>query len=638
MKHLIPIVRTHVLPHWRRMALMAFISLAVVTPLNLVTLLIFGALLHIVFRELEAESVARESAAPPPESADLVAFEWPDPPLSFDAGQWNGFFSQAMENAILGFGKVETVVTICALYLVVTLLIKSVELGTIFVLWRVRCTIAFRMFCDLFRHVTGLSLSFFNRSSTGDLLARISQDSFGVATGAYGLFLSLMQNVPLFIIYWAILLATSFKLSVVLVLVMLLRSAAILVISKRLKAAIINLRAASGKLNGRLQEYFSGINVVKSFSAEKLEAERMDALAELEIDHAILQGRLRRASENVGGYFTTLATVFILTAGLLMVVSGSIQASAFFLYFVVMTRAEGPSSAMVDIISQILSLQGTAKRYLEILEEKPSVVDGEEELPDFEESLRFRDVSFHYDKGEDVLQGVDFTLKKGEVVGIVGMSGSGKTTLLNLMLRFYDPQKGSVELDGRNVRDFRQSSYRRLFGVVSQEPMLFHQSVEKNITFAEPDGSVTMEEVVRVAEIAQADGFIRNLEEGYDTVLGDRGVRLSGGQRQRLTLARALLRNPPILILDEPTSSMDSESERLIQTAIDEFMKGRTAIVVAHRLSTLRNVDRIMVMDGGNISETGTHEELLALGGLYARFYALQSQGAGDLEEDGAAA
>jgi subfamily B ATP-binding cassette protein MsbA len=319
--------------------------------------------------------------------------------------------------------------------------------------------------------------------------------------------------------------------------------------------------------------------------------------------------------------------MLVLLYGAYLILSGRIDTASFILLVYLLRQVRRPT---IDLVTRLYLAYQLAEGYSHRLDalwtERPSVPDGQGLVADIETSLVLENVTFRYEAQgtETTLDGIDLTIPNGEVVALVGPSGAGKSTLVSLLLRFYDPVNGKVSLDGRDIREFQIASYRALFGVVTQETILFHDSVRNNIAYGLPPEAVTGEEVEAAARVANAHDFIAELPQGYDTVVGDRGLRLSGGQRQRLAIARAVLRNPSILLFDEATSSLDSESELLVQEAIERLLSGRTAVVIAHRLSTIRNADRIVVMEAGRIVETGTHDQLLARGGTYRRLYESQ--------------
>jgi len=401
-------------------------------------------------------------------------------------------------------------------------------------------------------------------------------------------------------------------------------------IGKVLRKLGFSVQERMADLNSRLIETLQGIRIIKAFTAERLEQARFSAINQGYYKANIRTVKRQEALAAITDMITMAGGLMVLQVGGRAVLQGTISPGTVVFFLAALLSLYEPIKRLSRLHSLNQQALTAAKRVVEILRTEPSVQDapGTVALPKFSEGIRFEDVRFRYPaaagSGDErwVLQGVDLSVRAGEAVAIVGSSGSGKTTLVNLLLRLYDPASGRITVDGKDLRSVTLESLRRQIGLVTQDPFLFHDSIRNNIAFGRPDAS--LEEVVAVAKAANADGFIRRLAEGYDAQVGDLGAKLSGGERQRIAIARALLKNPPILVLDEATSQLDSESERLVQEALDRLMKGRTVFVIAHRFSTIRQADRIVVLDQGRITETGRHEELMRGSPLYRRLYELQ--------------
>jgi subfamily B ATP-binding cassette protein MsbA len=371
----------------------------------------------------------------------------------------------------------------------------------------------------------------------------------------------------------------------------------------------------------RFQEAILSIRVVKSLAAESFEVARVARAIREVLRINVKYGVWKHVEEPARvavNYFVEGAILLLAAYELL---AGRLTAPTFFLFLYVGRAVMIQIGLLNGAYTQMQATLAASTRLGELFAEVPQVKDGPGTISSFENRIGLKDVSFSYG-GELVLERVSVEIRKGEVVALVGPSGVGKSTLADLILRFYDPTEGAITIDGRDLRTLRQDSYRRLFGVVSQEALLFNATIRENIAYGRDGISET--EIVRAANIANAHDFITEFPEGYDTPVGDRGIRLSGGQRQRIAIARAIVGRPPILILDEATSSLDSESERLVQQAIDRVMEGATSIVIAHRLSTVLHADKIVVMGRGGIEAVGRHADLLATNGTYGRLYRLQ--------------
>jgi subfamily B ATP-binding cassette protein MsbA len=476
----------------------------------------------------------------------------------------------------------------------------------------------------LFSHLLSLSPRFFENHKTGDITSRLTSDVATVqgvvSTALVQLFTTpLMFAATLTILFWTNWKLSSFILAVVPVVILVA-----IVLGRMIRRLSKAFQDKVAEANARAEESIGGIRVVQSFTAEKLEAERYSQLIGESYRTA-----LRRALVSSGLSGVVFFTIFsalglIFWYGGRLVSLGEItpgQLVSFILYAFNVAASVG---TLAGIWSQVQSALGASSRIFELLDTPSDLKEPEGPYPlaAVRGEVRLEDVHFAYDERGEILRGVNLTAPPGQVVALVGPSGAGKSTLIALIPRFYDVTRGRITLDEVDIRQLRLVDLRRQIALVPQETLLFSGSIEENIRYGNPQASQA--EVVEAAKAANAHGFIMEFPQGYQTLVGERGVKLSGGQRQRIAIARALLKNPRILILDEATSSLDSESEALVQEALDKLMQGRTTFVIAHRLSTVRNADQIVVLDKGQIVQQGTHEELLAQGGLYKDLYELQ--------------
>ena len=527
--------------------------------------------------------------------------------------QWLGIHS--VDN------RFRAIVLLCAVYVGAGFLKGWVDFGNyVLALWiRVRATAALQ--ADLFRHLLGLSMSFFGRQRTGELVARLDADTRAATSGLETIVTSVLTAPVLIAFYGWLLVRTSPRLVVAALGAATLHYALTRFVRGPIRRLAADQFSAFADLVARFQESILTIRVVKSFSAETFELARLrralQAVVRVNVKYTVYK-HIEEPARSVVNYLGE-ATLLALAAWELL--SGNLGAPAFFLFLYVGRAAMVQCGLLGSAYTAMQAVLAASNRIDELLAIEPAVKDGLDTIAEFRDRLALRDVAFDYG-GEEVLAGVSFEIRKGDVVALVGSSGAGKSTLADLILRLYDPVRGSITIDGRDLRSLRQSSYRRLFGVVSQDSLLFNATIRENIAYGR-DG-VTDAEIVRAAKIANAHDFIEELRDGYDTVVGDRGSRLSGGQRQRVAIARAIVGRPQILILDEATSSLDSESERLVQQAIDRVIHGTTSIVIAHRLSTVLHADRIIVINRGTVEAVGRHGELLATNETYARLYRLQ--------------
>jgi subfamily B ATP-binding cassette protein MsbA len=476
----------------------------------------------------------------------------------------------------------------------------------------------------IYAHLQEMSLSFFQSSRVGDLVSRIIHDVGWVRASVGALIVELLREGLLLIAYVAVALLASWRLFLLSAIVL----PPIVLFAQKLSG---KLRKRSKKSQERMaevativQETFAGARVVKAFAMEPFELRRFRRSTQ---NHYRASFRLRvmgRLAPPVSELLAVAGAVVVLWFGVRSVLLGQgMDAGRFLIFLAAMLATMHPVKRLSTVSARINEGLGAAERIFNLLDAKPEVTEkpAAVECPPLNRGIKVTGVSFSYGENE-VLKNLDLTIRAGEVVAAVGPSGAGKSTLADLLVRFYDPTGGSIEIDGVDLREIKVSSLRKIMGVVTQETILFNESVARNIAYGED--RLDMEKIVTAARAANAHEFIMDMEDGYDTVLQEKGSRVSGGQRQRIAIARALLKNPRLLIFDEATSSLDSQSEALVQEAIERLMKGRTTFVIAHRLSTVVNADRIVVMDDGGIVQEGTHETLIREPGLYRTLYELQ--------------
>jgi ATP-binding cassette, subfamily B, bacterial MsbA len=478
---------------------------------------------------------------------------------------------------------------------------------------------------QVYEHVLQLDLRFYGRTRVGQILNRLTSDTDLLRTLVTKNIASFVTSVLQIMVALYFLIATSWRLTLLALVVMPLT----FVIWRRLLSPLRRgdrrILEMGGEVTSHLQETVSGVRQVKAAAAEPFEAGRFRALTQGYYKTVVRTERVRALASPLSETMGALGTVLILWyGGRMVLVEGSIGADGFILFLALSLKLYQPAKWLSKFPSVVQPGLSAAERIFEFLDTPVEMVDDASLHPfiDLHEGICFENVGFAYVEGEPVLEDVSFEASRGQVTALVGPSGGGKSTLVDLIARFYDPTAGRVLVDGVDLRRISPRSLRERLGIVTQETVLFHDSVRANIAYALPGAGD--EAVERAARAANAHEFIVTLPRGYDTILGERGTRLSGGQRQRIAIARAILRDPPILIFDEATSALDSESERLVQDAIEHLLRGRTVFVIAHRLSTILNADQILVMDRGRIVQRGTHHELIADGGLYGKLYRLQ--------------
>ena len=474
---------------------------------------------------------------------------------------------------------------------------------------------------DLFNHLQKLSFSFYDNENTGKLMSRITNDLFDITElahhGPEDVFISIIKIVGAIII----MLTMDVKLTLILLGLLVFIVAFTGFYNLKMRAVFTENRKKIAVVNARAQDSLSGIRVVKSFANEEIEACKFEEgnkqfLKTKENSYTIM-GSFHSGNQLLQGILYLCVLVF----GGIFLNRGDISTSDLVAYILFINVFLNPIDRLVSFTESFQRGMSGFDRFVEILDTKPEIVDSAdaEDLTDVRGEIRFHNVSFSYNDKTVVLNNIDLTIHKGHTVAIVGPSGGGKTTFCNLIPRFYEVNDGSITIDGKDIRSLTLGSLRKNIGMVQQDVYMFSGSIAENILYGRPDA--TMDEVMEAARLANAHDFIMELEHGYDTFVGERGVKLSGGQKQRISIARAFLKNPPILILDEATSALDNESERLVQESLNVLAHGRTTLIIAHRLSTIKNADNIVVLSARGIEEQGTHTELMNKAGVYASLY-----------------
>jgi len=525
------------------------------------------------------------------------------------------------------YGPGTVLLMLCLVFCAIVVVKTACYFGAAAVMVPIRTGVVKDMRVQIYDKILSLPLGFFSQERKGDIIARISGDVQEVENSISSTIEMLIKNPILIMIYLGVLCRMSWQLTLFTVLFAPAMIGVMSLIGRKLKAQSIEAQRYWSDTMSQVEETLGGLRIIKAFLAEKKMSARFEQVTEemrsKNTRVAIRQASAHPVSELLGSVM--IAIVLWFGGTLILGEHAVIDAPSFMAYMAILYSVIQPIKDLSKAAYGIPKGLASMERINVILDARNDIAKPSRpiRIKSFEKDIEFRDVHFRYESGREILHGINLTIPKGHNVAIVGASGAGKSTLVDLIPRFYDPSEGSIRIDGIDIRDISTRDLRSLMGNVNQDPILFNDTIFNNIAFGVENA--TMEQVVAAAKIANAHEFIITKPEGYDTCIGDRGVMLSGGQRQRISIARAILKNPPILILDEATASLDTESERMVQDALDYLMSNRTTISIAHRLSTVKKADEILVMNGGRIVERGSHDELIALDGYYRKLYEMQT-------------
>ena len=578
---------------------------------GIANLTLIKPLFDVIFEQVGPEKIAEYAAKPE---------------FSVSIDYFNGLFNYYLVAASGVYGKLGALSYVCIIIVISVLLSNLFKYLSAIILAQVRANVIENLRNTIFEKVSLLHLGYFSNERKGDVMSRITNDVLEVENSVVNSLKVAFREPATIIIYFIVLFVMSWELTLFTIVFLPVSGFIISEVAKRLKKKARETQESLGSIVGIVDEMLSGMRVIKAFNARKFVvgkfSKEVSRYARLNVSMARKNELASPLSEFMGVF--VVAVILLYGGNMVLNNTSELDASGFLTYIIIFTQVLTPAKAISSAFSTIQRGLASGERIFSTIDTELEVRDlpNARNLDEFKEKITFKNVSFAYDR-HLVLNNIDFEIQKGKTIALVGPSGGGKSTLADLVPRFYDPTEGAVQIDGVSIGEFSLESLRKHMGIVTQESILFNDTIFNNIAFGL--NNVNPEEVERAAKIANAHDFIVKTEAGYQTVIGERGSKLSGGQRQRLSIARAVLKNPPILILDEATSALDSESEMLVQEALTNLMKNRTSIVIAHRLSTIQHADEILVIQQGQIVERGTHDQLIANQGLYNKLILMQS-------------
>tara|TARA_B100001564_G_scaffold81512_1_gene65582 strand:- start:314 stop:2050 length:1737 start_codon:yes stop_codon:yes gene_type:complete len=546
--------------------------------------------------------------------------------FSFSVDYVRSLFYTYFNSLISDGGRKEALQFVCIVILCSVFLANLFRYFSAVILARVRVRVVTNLRNSLFNKIINFKINFFTEKKKGDVISRVTSDIQQIENSVINSITVLFKEPALVIGLFFILSSISLKLTLYTIILIPIAGGAIAYIAKHLKIKAAFSQTALGNINNIINETLDGMRIIKLFTAqEKMREKFGDEVKDYGRQNLSMYKRFELS--NPLSEFLSIATVAIILligGGMVLDNSSDISASEFIAFIIIFSQVIPPAKTMTTAFNTVQRGLASAERVFEYIDKENirEAVGGEREIEDVNSSIEFKGVTFSYEE-ENVLEDISFKINKGEKIAIVGPSGGGKSTIIDLLSKFYRVEKGRILIDGTDINEYDTNKLRNIIGIVTQESILFHDTIRNNISFG--DRTVDEKKIIESAKVANALKFIESLDEKFDTVIGERGLKLSGGQRQRICIARAIYKDPPILIFDEATSSLDSASESSVQKAIEEVMKNRTSIIIAHRLSTIKNVDKIIVIDGGKIIEIGRHEDLIKSNNVYSKFIKMQN-------------